>query len=221
MFNKWFILFCLGCVTGVYSQQSASGNSNRVSLYGSYAFEDSFDSYYDLGNYYQGKLKDGFQYGVGFEFEINRDSFLEILYLRQDTQAPTQYYNGGLYDKFANFDVGLNYIMLGGNQSFGRINQSVEGFGGLLAGLAILEVNNPKSNYSQTLTKFAWGAKGGVILWPSKRVGIKLQAQLLSVVQSIGGGVYFGPGGTATSISTYSSVYQFSVGGGLVFDLGK
>lgn len=221
MFSKYFILLCLVCVTGLYGQRTVSGNSNRISLYGNYAFEDSFDSYYDYGNYYQGKIKDGFQYGVGFEFEVRSNSFLEIMYLRQDVQAPTQYYNGGLYDKFSNFDVGMNYIMLGGNQSFGKLNQAVEGFGGLLAGVGVLDVNNPKTNYSETLTKFAWGAKAGVILWPSKNVGIKLQAQLLSIVQSIGGGVYFGPGGPSSSISTYSSLYQFSVGGGLVFDLGK
>jgi hypothetical protein len=52
-------------------------------------------------------------------------------------------------------------------------------------------------------------------------VGVKLQAQLLSITQSVGGGVFFGTGGASAGISSYSSVYQFSLGGGLVFELGQ
>jgi hypothetical protein len=204
-----------GQYAGVVS--SSTGSSFRFNLYGSYAFEDSFDSYYDLGNYYQGKIMGGLQYGASIEYSSNKGSSVEILYLRQDTNAPTQYYNGGLYNKFENFDLAMNYILIGGNQRVGRPNANVEGFGGLLAGMAIIEVKSPTTDFSSSATKFAWGFKGGVILWPMKTVGIKLQAQLLSVAQSIGGGVYFTPGGITTGVSSYSSIYQFSLGGGLVF----
>jgi len=211
----------------IYSQQMANNNSSndkkaiRINLYGSYTFEDSFDSYYDQGNYYQGQLQDGFQYGAGFEYEIHPNTFLELSYLRQDTNAPTQYYNGGLFDKYADFDVAMNYIMLGGNHSFRKANSPIEGFGGFMAGLAVINIENPKTGYSDSATKFAWGIKGGAIVWASKSVGVKLQAQLLSVTQSVGGGVYFGTGGVGAGLSSYSSVYQFSLGGGLVFALGQ
>lgn len=206
-----------------YGQQSKSGNEEnglmRVNLYGSYAFEDSFDSYYDYGNYYQGQLQDGFQYGMGVEFQVKPNSYVELLYLREDTSAPTQYYNGGLYDKFADFDVAMNYILLAGNKSFRKSGSMVEGFGGLMAGMVVIGVDNPASNYSETATKFAWGVKGGMIVWASKKVGVKLQAQMLSATQSVGGGVFFGTGGVGAGVSAYSSLYQFSLGGGLVFNL--
>ena len=195
--------------------------SVRLNLYGSYVFQDSFDSYYDYGNYYQGKLNDGFQYGTGVEFEVTPDSYLEVQYLRQDTQAPTQYYNGGRQDQFSNFDVAMNYIMLSGNRSFRKPGGTIDGFGGLMAGMAILSIHNPQHSYSESLTKLAWGLKGGVIVWASKKVGIKFQGQLLSVAQSVGGDVYFGSAGVSTGLSSYSSIYQFSLGGGLVFELAN
>jgi hypothetical protein len=213
--------------SAIYSQQIRSNSSSnttknvRINLYGSYTFEDSFDSYYDLGNYYQGQIQDGLQYGAGVEFEIKPSTFLELSYLRQDTNAPTQYYNGGLFDKYADFDVAMNYIMLGGNHSFRQVNSPIEGFGGLMAGIAIIDIKNPKTSFSDSATKLAWGLKGGAIIWATKSIGVKLQAQLLSVSQSVGGGVYFGTGGVGAGISSYSSVYQFSLGGGLVFALGQ
>lgn len=210
------------CNCFVYGQDmGGSGRSVRLNLYGSYAFEDGFDSYYDYGNYYQGTLKDGFQYGGGIEVELQDDVYLEVLYLREDTHAPTQYYNGGLYDKFADFDIAMNYIMLGGTKSFRNPGSAFEGFGGLMAGVGVINIDNPTTNNSQNATKFAWGLKAGAVIWASKRVGIKLQGQMLSITQSVGGGVYFGTGGTGAGVSSYSSLYQFTLGGGLVFELGN
>jgi len=55
----------------------------------------------------------------------------------------------------------------------------------------------------------------------TERVGIKLQAEVISAVQGAGGGFYFGSGGSGAGISTYSSMYQWSLGGGLSFKIGK
>lgn len=212
------------CTSSLYAQDGGgSGRSIRVNLYGSYAFEDGFDSYYDYGNYYQGTIEDGFQYGGGIEVEMKNDTYLEILYLREDTNAPTQYYNGGLYDKYANFDIALNYIMLGGNKYFGKPGSSVQGFGGFMAGVGIVNVDSatPSVNFSESATKFAWGLKAGAVIWATDVIGIKLQGQMLSIAQSVGGGVYFGTGGAGAGVSSYSSLYQFTLGGGLVFELGN
>ncbi|MWB96392.1 outer membrane beta-barrel protein [Flavobacterium sp. GA093] len=214
-------VFMLSC-TASYAQ-----NNFRLNLYGAYTFEDNFDSYYDLGNYYQGQLQDGFQYGLGIELEVHPNSFVELSYLREDTHAPTQYYNGGAFNKYANFDVNMNYILLGGTRSFRSPDSDFEGFAGIMAGIGIIGIDGSTSNMSGTVTgnhsdsatKFAWGLKAGVTYWASKNVGIKFQGQMLSITQSVGGGVYFGTGGVSTGVSSYSSLYQFSLGGGLVFDL--
>jgi len=226
-FSRILILLLLINSSAIFSQQLRTSyvkktqRSIKLNLYGSYTFEDSFDSYYDNGNYYQGKIQDGLQYGAGLEFEVKPNTFLELSYLRQDTNAPTQYYNGGLFDKYADFNVAMNYVMLGGNHSFRQVNSPIEGFGGLMAGIAIINIENPKSGFSDSVTKFAWGLKGGAVIWATQSIGVKLQAQLLSVTQSVGGGISFGTSGVSTGVSSYSSVYQISLGGGLVFELSN
>ena len=196
-----------------------SDNSLRVNLYGSYAFKDSFNSYYDYGNYYQGQLQDGFQYGIGFECEIKPSVNVEILYLREDTNAPTQYYNGGLFDKYDDFNIGMNYILIGGNKSFRKEGSVIEPFGGIMAGMAIIGLDSSNTDYSRTVSKFAWGAKCGAVIWATENVGIKLQSQLISTVQSLAGGAVFGTGGVGVGVSTNSSLYQMTLGGGVVFNL--
>jgi hypothetical protein len=42
---------------------------------------------------------------------------------------------------------------------------------------------------------------------------------LLSAVQSMGGGLYFGTGGAGAGLTGYSTFYQWTLGGGLIFDI--
>ena len=188
-----------------------------VNAYGSYVFDDNVDSYYDNTNYYKGKINGGFQWGVGVELLPHATQGIELLYLRQDTKAPITYFRNGV--KNTNFDLGVNYIMLGSNRYFRKPGGKVEGFAGGMIGADIMSLHNPDNGNNSSKTKFAWGIKGGVNIWASPSVGLKLQAQLLSAVQSVGGGFYFGTGGVGTGLSSYSSMYQFCLGGGLVFNI--
>lgn len=49
---------------------------------------------------------------------------------------------------------------------------------------------------------------------------VKLQAVLTSIALGAGGGIYFGTGGVSPGLATYSSIFQFSLGGGVVFKPG-
>jgi hypothetical protein len=91
----------------------------------------------------------------------------------------------------------------------------------LFAGVAISDIDNPENGNSSSATKFAWGLRLGANIWATEKVGVKLQAQLFSAVQSAGGGFYFGTGGSGVGLSTYSTIYQFGLGGGLTFKLGN
>jgi len=194
----------------------------RLNLYGGYVFDDKFDSYYDNSNYYEGKIIGGLQWGGGIEYMLRPEYGIEILYLRQDTHAPTTYATptSGPGIQETDFDLAMNYIMLGGARHVVAANGKVEGFGGLMAGMAIAELKNPDNGRSDSAEKFAWGLRLGAVVWASEKVGIKLQAQLLSAVQSMGGGFYFGTGGAGVGVGSYSTIYQFTLGGGLVFKLG-
>lgn len=193
----------------------------RINGYTFYAFDDKVDSYYSSTEYFYGKIKGGFQWGGGLEYMMAPVQSVELSYLRLDTEAPMTYYDKTLGDvRSTNFETATNYILIGSNRYFPSGGKA-EPYAGLQAGVGILNIKNPESGRSDTATKFAWGIKAGVNLWASEKVGLKLQAGLNSVVQAAGGGFYFGTGGGGAGISTYSTFYQFYVGGGLSFSLSE
>jgi hypothetical protein len=147
------------------------------------------------------------------------DMGVELLYYRQDTEAPITYWRpSDIAVQNKTVQLGVNYIMLAGNRYL-KPGQKVEPYGGFMLGMAIFSNKNPSPGGEDGATKFAWGVRLGTNIWASEKVGLKIQAQLLSAVQGMGGGLYFGTGGSGAGVSTYSSLLQFGLGGGLVFKL--
>lgn len=199
---------------------TASSQTTRLNGYAMYVFDDKFDSYYDNNNYYEGKFKGGLQWGVGLEYTPSPMNGIELIYLNQQTTALTTYAIPGSGVKTTNFDVGFNWAMLAFNRYMKKPGSKVEGFGGGMLGAAFINVDNPVNGNGNSATKFAWGFRLGANIWASEKIAIKLQGQLMSAVQGAGGGLYFGTGGAGAGVSTYSSMYQFGLGGGLTFALG-
>jgi hypothetical protein len=208
----------LASVLFFLSASAIQAQGFRLNGYALYTFDDKVDSYYSNTSYFEGKIKGGLTWGVGAEFMLKPEYGLELSYYRMDTEAPTTYYNLGV--KQETFDVALNWIMLGGSRYMKLANPKIEPYGGFMLGVGILDTKNPSNGSTQSSTEFAWGMKGGINIWASEKVGIKLQTQLMSMTQAIGGGLYFGTGGGGAGVSTYSSLLQFSLGGGLTIKLG-
>jgi hypothetical protein len=208
--------------TLIISAISASAQLHGIRLngYAAYVFDNSFDTYYSSNTYLEGKIKGGLQWGAGLEFLPNEDYGIEIVYYRQDTKAPISYdYGIGLAER--EIDLGVNYIMAGGVRYMNTGNEKLQPYGGLLLGAAIFSNKAPEGDEEDSYVKFAWGARVGVNIWASEKVGIKLQAQLLSAVQGFGGGLYLGTGGAGAGVSSYSTLLQFGLGGGLCFKIGQ
>lgn len=193
-------LLCLG----------STGNAQniRLNVFTGYTYQDAFPisgTYYGY-TYSEAVVKDGQHIGGSIEFDIRPNKAIELLYQNQKTEG---YISGSGISDFGPYDVNIHYIMLGG---LGRLpfSKAVSGYGGFNLGCAWMTGDNEA-------TKFAWGGKLGLQINLSESVGIKAGAQLLSPVQGVGGGFYFGTGGASAGVSTYSSVYQFGFTGGLVF----
>jgi hypothetical protein len=214
------LIFLAGASVFAQNMQMASkpaGPSVRLNGYTFYAFDDNHvDSYYSNTSYFDGAINGGFQWGGGLEVMPAPTMGVEFTYLRLDSKAPMEYYNGGV--KYTNFDLATNWLFLGGNKYMPN-SSKVEPFGGFMLGMAIFDVTNPDNNNNSSGTKFAWGAKLGANVWMNEKVGLKLQMNLLSAVQAVGGGLYFGTGGAGAGVSGFSTFYQFSLGGGLVFKI--
>ena len=194
----------------------STGPSVRLHGYSLYAFDDKVDSYYSTTEYFEGKIQGGFEWGGGLEVLIHPAYGIEFTYLRLDSDAPMEYYDNGI--KNTTFALASNYIMLSANRYLVG-NPKVEPYAGLQLGMCVFNIDNPDNGESGSATKFAWGFRAGANIWASEKVGIKIQAGLLSAVQSVGGGFYFGTGGAGAGMTGYSSFYQFNLGGGLVFKI--
>ncbi|HTS44500.1 MAG TPA: outer membrane beta-barrel protein [Puia sp.] len=215
MKKYFFALAALVCLA--YSGHS---QNVRLNVYGNYVFNDHISSYYSSTSYFDGTVNGGFLWGGGLEFMLKQYYSAELAYLRLDTHVPINYYdyNAGRA-KTANLDANLNYILLHLGRSV-HVNDKVEPYGGIGLGVCIIDAKNPTQNTSGSVTKFAWDLRAGVNIWATESVGLKLQVQLLSAVQGAGGGLYFGTGGAGAGISTYSTMLQFAIGGGLTFRFG-
>jgi hypothetical protein len=201
---------------GTYAfAQTSSGPSVRLHGYAIYAFDDNHvDSYYSTTQYFEGSVNGGFQYGGGLEIMPMPAAGVEITYLRLDSKAPMEYYDGRV--KYTDFEVAQNWLMLSFNK-YVPVNPKVEPYAGLELGMDIINCYNPDNQNDLSSTKFAWGIKAGLNIWANEKVGIKLQTSLLSAVQAVGGGLYFGTGGAGAGATAFSTYYQFNLGGGLVF----
>lgn len=141
--------------------------------------------------------------------------------MRQDKNAPTIYQDGGFLGgalQSTNFDMAINWVMLNGTRYF-PVNETVEPFVGVGVGMGIFNIGNPDNGRENSATKFAYNIRGGSNFWLADNIALRIQASLFSATQAVGGGLYFGTGGVGGGLSSYSSLYQFGLEGGLVFRL--
>lgn len=209
-----FILFLL---TGAFNFSSAQ--KYKINLYSAYTFDDEVTASSN-NNYFTGTINAGYQWGLGFEYIVQPTYGIELAYFRQSTDFPVSFTTNTDTTTQSSYPIALNFIMLGGNKYLPIPNSIVTPYGGLMLGMAIFDNKEPPSGASSSTTNFAWGARGGLFLNFSKSVGLKLHAQLLSAVQSFGGGLYLGTGGVGAGVDTESSMYQFGLGGALVIQFG-
>lgn len=212
--KKSLLVFFLAVISS-----AVMGQELRLNTYGGYVFDNRVDSYFSSSSFYDGTIKAGFRWGAGLEYHIPGKGAIELQYLRQDTNAPTTYQDGGFLGgelQFTDFDLALNWIMLNGTRYF-PVNETIEPFVGAGIGMGIFALDNPDNGNSTNATKFAWNIRGGTNIWLAENVALRVQASLFSAVQSFGGGLYFGTGGVGAGLSTYSTMYQFGFDGGLVF----
>jgi hypothetical protein len=119
-------------------------------------------------------------------------------------------------------DMNVDWFMLGGTRYFG--DDKVKPFFGGQLGVSVFSPSNVDRDIAprglDSITKFSFGFKGGVVVMFSERVGINLQGNLLFPVQWGGFYVGAGTGGISTGVNTGTTIVMGGFSGGLVFRLG-
>ena len=200
---------------------SSAQSKIRLNAYGSYVFDDGFDVYNDANTYYYGKIKAGAQWGAGVEYVTNPYFSVELMYLNKSSDVPSTFkFQAGQLERKETFKLQHDYLLLSLNGLKPSSSGKVEGYFGFMAGVLFANVESPSNDASENNTDFAWGGKLGLNYWMSEKFGIKLQANVLSASKATGGDTYWGYWGPVY-LNTYSTLWQFGLGGGLTFRLGK
>mgnify|MGYP000276776689 FL=1 len=190
----------------------------QVTAYTGYQFGSS-TNFYGYQNQGRFKIKSSQDFGGMISLELRPSSHVEVSYTYMGTYATIE--RGG-YPANNLGDVDVHYYQIGGVQE-STVGENVDVFGTLSFGGTTF---TPKNNFYETSggdrypldskTYFSVGVGGGVKLWLSDVIGIRIQARMLMPVTW--GGFYFGTGGGGASVG--SAMLSGDIGGGLIFKLG-
>ncbi len=184
-----------------------------------YTFDESFTV-----RTFQGRFHSNAHYGGSAELVLENlstahsERTIEFSYQGMQTVLDGWSWPAGQQNPSrAEYNVNVQYVMAGFNNYFGH-DHKIMGFGGLNMGVGWLSNQTESSRPSPS--RFAIGLKGGGRFMFSDKVGLKLYAQLNTIVEGVGGGFYFGTGGSGAVVTAFASVVQFGLGGGLSIALG-
>ncbi|MFZ9003879.1 MAG: hypothetical protein ACO3AE_07635 [Robiginitalea sp.] len=194
------------------------GHTQAIEITPTYGYQ--FGGKLTYGSNYL-KADESGMFGITLGFEARSDYMIEVSYLNMSTELRIR-------DRIASpsesrlSDLNVDWFMLGGTRYFG--DDRVRPFFGGQLGVSVFSPKNVDSDIApnglDSITKFSFGFKGGVVVMFSERVGINLQGNLLFPVQW--GGFYIGggTGGISSGVNTGTTIVMGGFSGGLVFRLG-
>ena len=203
---KHLIHFFTIAVVCFFCQASLHAQSIELMPFAGYTFPENFDVYRG-----EVRISGGFTYGGNLIFNISELYGVELIYSRQDAEGDVNVV--GFMDG-RDIPLSVNYIQAGGVRYF-PLNGGVTALAGLNLGAAGIV---PKEDYEQAW-RFAIGLKGGIKYYFTERVGLRVQANMQVPVQGTGAGIFVGTGGSGVTVDAFSTIFQFSFTGGLVFKL--
>jgi hypothetical protein len=169
---------------------------------------------------YRGKadIKNSDDYGVAVNFPLpmREGVELELLFLRADTRVEVLEYDYGVVIDRQIFDLSFEYYQVGGMQTFRMPEKNIVAFGGLTLGASRY---NPKNANRGDEWFFSATAGLGVKIYPSERIGLRLQGRLLLPFQWGSGGLWCGTGGCSVGVGTTSVFISGELTAGLIIRL--
>jgi hypothetical protein len=162
-------------------------------------------------------IRDDMNYGLVLDFALNRSAELEASYTRMDTQLEFDEFRVG---RRPIYDVSVNVWQFGGQYRFNPTATVRPFFSGTL-GFTHYGVGDKLDDDAPNLTSdsfFSMVFGGGVKIFPSQRIGIRLAGHLYSTILSSGGGFWCGTGGCGVGLSGWG-FWQGDVQAGLTIAL--
>ncbi|TFH22045.1 MAG: hypothetical protein E4H10_14370, partial [Bacteroidia bacterium] len=178
--SKLFIILIMALM--IYSSQDLSAQIIELNAFTGWQLNGK-------AKLYEGeiRLNDAQNYGGKLAYGISTSTFVEVSYMRTDTEGQFfPYYAGTPGDKVA---LSENIVQIGGLQQMdlGRISP----FATLAAGLTVW---SPKTSGYTGYTQFSFSFGAGVKIWLTDFLGIRLQGTMLMPLVYQGAGLGCGIG---------------------------
>jgi hypothetical protein len=153
------------------------------------------------------QFDDTSSYGVMLDFKQDEASWIEIYYSRQQTKLRA---NEGPFFGNPLFDVNIEYYHIGG--TYGQADGKVVPF---VVGTLGATHMTPKGEGLHTETKFSLSLGGGVKLYLTDRVGLRLDARWFGTFFN-GGGSAFCSGGSCLVNVQGDLLSQYTANAGVI-----
>jgi hypothetical protein len=156
---------------------------------------------------------DGVAYGASIGIDVRRGGQVELLWVMQSSHSSYQS-QSWQYSSF-DFDVVFNYFMIG---YVHELNPRAKVRPFFRAGAGAWWASPDYQGLSDTW-RVAMDLAGGVKIYPSEKIGIRLQAAMMMPLVVYGGGLYVGTGGASVGVSAGIPIAQFNFSAGLIIVL--
>jgi len=158
------------------------------------------------------RINDAANYGGKLSVALASTTHVEFSYMRSDTEGRFYPFIGTIGDLIP---FSSNYIQLGGVQEVDL--DRIRPFGTIGAGLTVW---SPKSGQYNSKTQFSATVGGGLKIWLTDFLGIRLQGTMLMpmVWNGVGFGCGIGTGGSGCGGNVYTRItpFQGEFSGGLI-----
>ena len=163
-------------------------------------------------------IKDSPDYGLTLDIGHTnlKGAKLQLMYNRQDTRMELKEYPSGSRKEL--FDVIIEYWQLGVVREVPIQSKKVKPYG--VVGLGAANFNPVGSAWSNEWF-FSAHFGGGLKVFLSDAIGIRLQARALLPFTFSGGSFWCGTGGCSVGVGSYSSIMQFDFTAGLIIAHGN
>jgi hypothetical protein len=201
--------------------QNSFAQKFRLNGYGSYVLEGAYHIYYANGDYYQGQISEGTQWGVGLEYMIEPKYGVEFSAFTRNTSVVKEPVSATVN---GHSRLWFKYLLLGINVYPEVHCKKFQGYAGISTGAVVQDAEKTVgtgTTLNSTVTKFAWAARLGGIFWLSRRLGIKTVTQWLSALQFSKGAVNFNANRSDLMPADHSIANQFEIGTGIIIRLGQ
>lgn len=162
-------------------------------------------------NYYNGsaKVRDGQNWGLILGYSVADDMTVEFMYNRLVSNLQVQEYPDEPYDMF---EMATQYFNIGVAKEL-ISDGIVRPFGSVSLGVTVFSPHD--SGYNDQWW-FSGALGGGLKIFPTEHIGIRLQARLLVPMYFSGLGFWCGTGGCSGGAGTSSVIVQGDFTGGII-----